>query len=110
MSRRRTRTEDCIALLSGIKWMMLEQAAHAHGFMQLLMKRRNGLGWTVEDKIELKGHFKQLAKALPVFGIFTLPGGMLLLPLLALFLERRKTSRGAASGDPRSSASSTSLP
>ena len=58
--------------------------------MQLLMKPRNGMPWTAEDRIALRLHLKRLAQTLPILGLFSLPGGSFLLPLLALFLDRRK--------------------
>jgi hypothetical protein len=79
--------------LARVKAIMLLHVSHVQGLMQLLMKPRNGMPWSAEDKAALRSHLTLLAKALPAFGIFSLPGGMLLLPLLAAFLDRRKRRR-----------------
>src|SRR5262245_50849127 len=84
------------------------EAAQIQGFMQILMKPRNGGSWSPEDRAALRHHLqrlaralallhhlKRLARALPVLGIFALPGGSLLLPLLAVALDRRKKRRSA---------------
>lgn len=49
--------------------------------------------WTKEESALLKSHFQHLAKRMPVLALILAPGGMLLLPILAEVLERRKTSR-----------------
>ncbi len=70
-----------------------------HGFMALLMKPRNGMPWLPEDKHLLLSHLKHLARILPVLGIFALPGSIVLLPLLAVFLDRRRKSRSPTEPD-----------
>ena len=83
--------------LTRFKAMLLEQATHAHGFMRLLMKPRNGQPWSAEDKAALRFHLKRFAEVLPALGVFSLPGGALLLPLLAWYLDRRRARRAAES-------------
>ena len=64
------------------------------GLMQLLMKTRNtDEKWTREEKKEIKRHLKNIAKIIPAVALFSLPGGSLLLPILAEALDRRKTKR-----------------
>lgn len=64
------------------------------GFLQLLFKQRNTeLKWQKEEKQQLKNHLKRLSLYIPILIIFTLPGGSLLLPVLAEILDRRKTRR-----------------
>ena len=64
------------------------------GLMQLLMKTRNiDETWTREEKKEIKRHLKNIAKIIPAVAIFSLPGGSLLLPILADALDRRKIRR-----------------
>ncbi|MBM4333421.1 MAG: hypothetical protein FJ117_19745 [Deltaproteobacteria bacterium] len=64
------------------------------GFLQLLFKQRNTeLKWQKEEKEQLKNHLKRLSLYVPILIIFTLPGGSLLLPVLAEILDRRKTRR-----------------
>ena len=65
--------------------------------MRLLMKRRNtGVAWTKDEKAEIKRHLKSLSRTVRILLIFSLPGGALLLPLLALALDRRKGRRAAS--------------
>ena len=63
------------------------------GLIAVLMKPRNGGVWTPEDKKLLQGELRRLARATPAFLIFLLPGGALMLPLYAWFLDTRRTSR-----------------
>jgi hypothetical protein len=77
-----------------LKAIGLKDLYHIQGFMQLLMKPRNGMRWTTEDKQELRGHLISLAETLPYLAVFSLPGGLLLLPILAWIMDRRK--RGLA--------------
>jgi hypothetical protein len=78
------------AFLVELKAIGLRDLYHIQGFMNLLMKPRNGMPWTAEDKAAIRLHLKSVAASLPTLAVFTLPGGMLLLPLLAWHLDRRK--------------------
>jgi hypothetical protein len=78
------------AFLAELKAMGLRDLYHIQGFMRLLMKPRNGMPWTTEDKAAIRLHLKSVAASLPMLAVFTLPGGMLLLPVLAWYLDRRK--------------------
>jgi len=75
--------------------MVYAEAVHLEGFVTLLMKRRNGGDWNADDKIALRGHLKALGKSLPVIGLFALPGGLILVPVLAMILDRRSRPRVA---------------
>ncbi|MSO23639.1 MAG: hypothetical protein EXQ58_10395 [Acidobacteria bacterium] len=78
------------AFLVELKAMGLRDLYHIQGFMRLLMKPRNGMPRTAEDKAAIRLHLKSGAASLPMLVVFTLPGGMLFLPLLAWHLDRRK--------------------
>ena len=76
------------------KEAILMEVFSIKGFMQLLMKTRNTEEkWTREEKIEIKRHLRNIAKIVPTVALFSLPGGSLLLPLLAEVLDRRKARR-----------------
>jgi hypothetical protein len=76
------------------KQAILMEVLSIKGLMQLLMKIRNREEkWTREEKKEIMRHLKNIAKIIPVVAIFSLPGGSLLLPILAEVLDRRKTRR-----------------
>jgi NhaP-type Na+/H+ or K+/H+ antiporter len=83
------------------KEAILMQVLAIKGLMQLLMKTRNtDEKWTKEEKKEIKSHLKNIAKIIPAVIIFTLPGGSVLLPILAEALDRRKTRRLIKKEDP----------
>ena len=70
---------------------------HARGLMPLLMKPRNKQRWTPEDKKELANHLRRLSSISPYLVLLAMPGGMLMLPALAWWLDRR---RGRRPSDP----------
>ena len=74
--------------------LILKEATYLNGFMRLLMKRRStGEKWTKDEKTQLKVNIKHLSLYVPALFIFLLPGGSLLLPVLAEILDRRKKQR-----------------
>jgi len=83
-------------LLRELRTLAYQDAEQIRGFMSLLMKPRNGSPWTADDKARLKGHLKIIGRTLPLIGLLSLPGGMLILPLLALMLDRRSRKRRQA--------------
>jgi hypothetical protein len=76
------------------KQAILMEVLSIRGLMQLLMKTRNtDEKWTREEQREIKRHLKNISKIIPVLVLFSLPGGSLLLPILAEVLDRRRTRR-----------------
>lgn len=73
-----------------LKRLWLQAVLGVQGLMQLLMKERNGARWTPEDRVLIRRHLRTLGGLVPFLALFALPGGSLLLPLLAWFLDRRK--------------------
>lgn len=74
------------------------EIAEARGLMPLLMKQRNGYRWTEEDKRNIRAHLRSLASLSPYLVLFLAPGGLLALPVLAWWLDRRRQKRLDASG------------
>ena len=73
---------------------ILQEVLAVKGLMQLLMKSRNtDQPWTKEEKKEIRKHLRNISKMVPVIVIFILPGGTILLPILAEILDRRKKRR-----------------
>lgn len=73
---------------------ILMEVLSIRGLVQLLMKPQNtDERWTKEEKKAIKKHLRNIAKIIPAVAIFSLPGGSLLLPILAEALDRRKTRR-----------------
>ncbi len=63
------------------------------GLMPLLMKSRNGGSWTSVEKDELLSHLRRMAHLSPYLIALVLPGSLLILPLYAWWLDRRRLNR-----------------
>lgn len=75
---------------------LIREFAQVTGLMPLLMKRRNSQPWTAEDKAQLAKLLKRLSHLSPYIAVIVLPGGLLMLPALAWWLDRRRN--GTRSG------------
>lgn len=81
-------------LIKRYKAIFFQEAQNIQGFLYLLFKPINtDQKWTKEEKQLILKHLKRLSLYIPVLIIFTLPGGSLMLPILAEILDRRKTRR-----------------
>jgi len=69
---------------------LLNEMVQVKGLMPLLMKPRNQLHWSREDKAELREHLKRLSKLSPYLVVLVMPGGFAMLPALAWWLDRRR--------------------
>ena len=65
----------------------------AQGLLPLLMKSRNGAGWTRDERIQLCHHLRQVASLSPYLFVLLTPGSMILLPVVAWWLDRRRVLR-----------------
>lgn len=63
------------------------------GMMPLLMKARNGGQWTADERQQLLEHLRRLAHLSPYLIVLLLPGSMLILPVYAWWLDRRRINR-----------------
>ena len=70
--------------------LLLAEILLARGLMPLLMKPRNKLAWTPEDKAALVAHLKRLSRLSPYLVVLAMPGGFFLLPVFAWWLDRRR--------------------
>jgi hypothetical protein len=61
--------------------------------MPLLMKPRNGVSWTSAEKAELLAQFRRMAHLSPYLIVLLLPGSILVLPVYAWWLDRRRVNR-----------------
>ena len=75
------------------KRRLRDELAAMKGAWPLLMKQRNGGTWTPEDKACLKGMVRSAASVSPYLFIWAVPGSVVLLPLLAWFLDRKRKQR-----------------
>lgn len=62
--------------------------------MPLLMKSRNGGRWTPTEKAELLDHLRRMAHLSPYLLALALPGSIIILPVYAWWLDRRRLKRG----------------
>jgi hypothetical protein len=79
---------------------LTRELGQARGLMPLLMKPRNKQRWTSEDKMELVLHVRRLSYISPYLVVLAMPGGMLMLPALAWWLDRRRNRRLAGPAVP----------
>jgi hypothetical protein len=73
---------------------LLREVLKARGLMPLLMKQRNGSRWTAEERRELMDRLNALSQISPYLVAMAVPGSMLMLPVLAWWLDRRRGKRG----------------
>jgi len=75
---------------------LLSEMVQVKGLMPLLMKPRNKMEWSKEDREELRDHLKRLTKLSPYLVVIVMPGGFAMLPALAWWLDRRRQRRADA--------------
>ena len=75
---------------------LLAEMVQVKGLMPLLMKPRNKMEWSREDKDELKAHLRRLSHLSPYLVVIVMPGGFAMLPILAWWLDRRRQRRPQA--------------
>lgn len=73
---------------------VLAELMATRGIMPLLMKVRNGGQWTADEKQELIRHLRRMVRLSPYLIALLLPGSILLLPIYAWWLDRRRVRRG----------------
>ena len=69
---------------------ILAEMSQVRGLVPLLMKPRNKQKWTREEKALLAEHIKRISALSPYLAILLMPGGLLALPALAWWLDRRR--------------------
>ena len=72
---------------------VLQEVLKARGLMPLLMKQRNGSRWTTDERRELKERLNALSQISPYLVALAVPGSLLMLPVLAWWLDRRRGKR-----------------
>jgi hypothetical protein len=87
-------TEILKRRLASHRKLILSHVLAIGGLMRLLMKVRNtGEPWTPDERREIHSHLRSVARLVPILTVFLLPGGLLLLPILAEVLDRRSAPR-----------------
>jgi hypothetical protein len=82
-----------VALQNQQRTQMLAEITEIRGFMPLLMKQRNGIHWTHKDRRLIMKQMRSLIRLGPYAAALILPGGLLILPLMAWWLDRRRLQR-----------------
>ena len=62
------------------------------------MKRRNHGPWSEQERAELVSHLRRPSDSRPIWRLSVLPGGFIILPVLAWWLDRRRMQRVAHDG------------
>jgi len=89
-----------IAFAQRERRVVLEEFAQVRGLMPLLMKRRNRGEWSRADLDELRLQLRRLRTLSPYLAALVLPGGFAALPLVAWWLDRRRSRREALAPAP----------
>ncbi|MEK6551124.1 MAG: hypothetical protein AABZ50_05760, partial [Pseudomonadota bacterium] len=74
-----------------IRDMIRKDIQDIPGLMALLMKPRNGSRWTPAERAELVGQLRGISRLGLFLALAVVPGSMVALPLLAWWLDRRRT-------------------
>ena len=69
------------------------ELSQVRGLIQILMKRRNGEQWSREERELLLRNLRAISNLSPYLAPILMPGGMLVLPLLAWWIDRRSKGR-----------------
>lgn len=69
------------------------ELSQVRGLIPILMKRRNGGRWTAEERTMLQRNLRALSNLSPYLIPLIMPGGILMLPLLAWWLDYRRKGR-----------------
>lgn len=75
------------------RFYIRSELSQVRGLIPLLMKRRNGEKWTLEDRMILHRDLRALSNLSPYLIPLVMPGGILMLPLLAWWLDYRRKGR-----------------
>lgn len=69
---------------------VLGEVMQITGLMPLLMKPRNKLAWSPEDRRQIVTHLRRLSMVSPYLAVMVMPGSFVVLPVLAWWLDRRR--------------------
>lgn len=72
-----------------------DEMSDTQRLVPLLMKQRNGGKWTDEERRNVQKYLRRIAGVSPYLVLFVMPGGLLMLPLLAWWLDKRRQRRDA---------------
>lgn len=83
------------ALQNRQRMHLIAHMSQVQGLMPLLMKKRNGHCLSARDRRRLRNRLRRLGSLSRYMVLLLAPGGFLVLPALAWWLDRRRLKRGA---------------
>ncbi len=87
---------SAFALAERERKFLIAEMSQVKGLMPVLMKRRNRQKWTPEDLAEIRAQLRRISKITPYLVVVVMPGGFVVLPVLAWWLDRRRGKRAGA--------------
>jgi hypothetical protein len=69
------------------------ELSQVRGLIPILMKHRNGEQWSAEERAILLRDLRTLSNLSPYLIPIIMPGGVLMLPILAWWLDHRRKAR-----------------
>ncbi len=87
---------SAFALAERERKFLLAEMSQVRGLMPVLMKRRNKQKWTPEDIVEIRIQIRRISRITPYPVVVVMPGGFVVLPVLAWWLDRRRGRRAGA--------------
>jgi hypothetical protein len=72
------------------KQHLLREMGQVRGLLPLLMNQRNRQGWSVEDKALLIVYLRQISHISRYLVVLAIPGGLIMIPALSWWLDRRR--------------------
>lgn len=72
---------------------LLAEMSQIKGLMPVLMKRRNKQKWSDEDIAHIRAQLRRVTRLSPYLVVIVMPGGFVVLPVLAWWLDRRRARR-----------------
>jgi hypothetical protein len=74
------------------------ELSQTRNLIPILMKHRNGEQWSIEDRTILLRDLRTLSNLSPYLIPLLMPGGILMLPLVAWWMDQRRKGRGNSTG------------
>jgi len=82
------------------KRLLRDEIMLVKDLMPLIMKPRNKQRWSQDDKRRLAIQLRRLSRISPYLVVLALPGGLLMLPALAWWLDGRRNRNRAQPATP----------
>lgn len=89
---------DVRSLHENQRMYIRNELSQVRGLIPILMKRRNGRQWSAEERTMLYRDLRALSNLSPYLIPLIMPGGILMLPLLAWWLDCRRKGRENKAG------------